>query len=132
MIYLVIKHLHIACAMLSGTGLLLRGLLMMKDAPLLQRRWVKILPHVNDTILLAAALVLTVLIGRYPFVDAWLTAKVLALIAYIILGAVALRPGRPRGVRVAALCAALAVFGYIVSVALSKSPWGFLTGPIGG
>jgi uncharacterized membrane protein SirB2 len=130
--YLAIKHLHVACAMLSGTGLLLRGLLMVGDSPLLQRRWVKTLPHINDTLLLTAAIVLTVLIGRYPFVDAWLTAKVFGVIAYIVLGAVALRPGRQRGVRVAALCAALAVFGYIVSVALSKSPWGFLTGPIGG
>jgi uncharacterized membrane protein SirB2 len=130
--YLIIKMLHVTCAALSGTGLLLRGTLMMADSPLLQRRWVKTLPHVNDTLLLAAAIALTVLIGQYPLVDGWLTAKLLGVVAYILLGALALRPGRPRGVRVAALAAALAVFGYIVSVALTKSPWGFLTGTIGG
>jgi uncharacterized membrane protein SirB2 len=130
--YWAVKHLHIACAILSGTGLLLRGLLMISDAPLLQRRWVRTAPHVNDTILLAAAIMLTLLIGQYPFVDGWLTAKVLGVVAYIILGALALKPGRPRGVRVVALCAALAFFGYIVSVALTKSAWGFLTAPTGG
>ncbi|MGE5466355.1 MAG: SirB2 family protein [Ignavibacteria bacterium] len=130
--YAAVKHLHVACAILSGTGLFLRGLLMVSDSPLLSRGWVRTLPHVNDTILLAAALALTVLIGQYPFVDGWLTAKFFAVVAYVLLGALALRPGRPRPVRVAALCAALAVFGYIVSVALTKSAWGFLTGTTGG
>jgi uncharacterized membrane protein SirB2 len=123
--YAAIKHLHVACVVLSGTGLFLRGLLMISGSPLLQRRWVRTVPHVNDTILLAAAIALTVLIGQYPFVDSWLTAKVLGLVAYIVLGALALRPGRSRTVRVAALCTALAVFGYILSVALTKNPWGF-------
>lgn len=130
--YLAIKHLHVLCVVLSGTGLFLRGLLMMADSPLLQRRWAKTLPHVNDTILLAAAIALTVLIGQYPFVNAWLTAKVFGVIGYIVLGAVALRPGRPRAVRVAAWLAALAVFAYIVSVALAKDPLGFLTRLTGG
>ncbi|HEX8989328.1 MAG TPA: SirB2 family protein [Rhodocyclaceae bacterium] len=130
--YLAIKHLHVTCALLSGTGLLCRGLLMISDSPLLQRRWVRTLPHINDTLLLAAAVALTVLIGQYPFVDAWLTAKVFGVIAYIILGALALRPRHPRALRVAALCAAMAVFGYVVSVALTKSAWGLLTAPLGG
>jgi uncharacterized membrane protein SirB2 len=124
--YAAVKHLHIACVALSGTGLFLRGLLMLANSPLLQHRWVKVAPHVNDSVLLAAAVVLAVLTRQYPFVDAWLTAKVFGLMAYIVLGAVALRPGRPRGVRAAAWVAALAVYAYIVSVALTKSPWGLL------
>lgn len=130
--YFAIKHLHVAFAVLSGTGLLLRGLLMMADSSLLQRRWVKTLPHINDTLLLTAAIVLTLLSGQYPFVDGWLTAKVFGVILYIVLGAVALKPGRPRGVRIAALFAALAVFAYIVSVALTKDAWGLFRVPIGG
>jgi uncharacterized membrane protein SirB2 len=130
--YAAVKHLHILCAVLSGTGLLLRGLLMTADSPLLQRRWLKIAPHVNDTILLVAAIVLTVIIGQYPFVNAWLTAKVFGVIAYIVLGALALRPGRPKSVRIAAFVAALAVFGYILSVAVTKNPAGFLTALTGG
>ena len=130
--YAAIKHFHIACVALSGTGLFLRGLFMMADSPLLQRRWARTLPHINDTILLAAAIALTVLTEQYPFVDAWLTAKVFGVIAYIVLGALALKPGRPRAARIAALFAAMAVFAYIVSVALTKNALWPLTATTGG
>ena len=91
----------------------------------------RILPHVNDTVLLAAALALSVMSGWYPFVEAWITAKVFGLIAYIILGSLALQPGRRKGLRLASWLAALAVFGYIVSVALLHDPrgaWAFVGG----
>lgn len=120
-----IKHLHVACVAISLSGFFLRGLLMMRDSPLLARPWLKFVPHVNDTILLAAAIALTVLTGQYPFIDAWVTAKIFGLIAYIILGSVALKAGRTKGVRVAAWLAALGTFGYVVSVALTRHPSGF-------
>jgi uncharacterized membrane protein SirB2 len=118
--YLAIKHLHITFAVLSGSFFVLRGLWMLLDAPLLRRRWVKVVPHVVDTLLLASALVLVFWSGQYPFVQAWLTAKVLALIAYIVLGAIALKRGKTKGVRTFALFAALATFAYIVAVALTR------------
>jgi uncharacterized membrane protein SirB2 len=43
----------------------------------------------------------------------------------VVLGAVALKRGRTRSVRLAALLAAMGVFGYIVSVAVTKQPAGF-------
>ena len=124
--YLAVKYLHVACVVLSGAGFLLRGILMLDDSPLLQRRWMKIVPHVNDTILLLAALTLAVMAGWYPFVDAWITAKVFGLIAYIILGSLALKPGRSRAVRFSSWLAALAMFAYIASVALLRDPRGML------
>ncbi len=131
MLYLAIKHLHITCVVLSITGFCLRGFLHLnKSAPaqrLIGRRWLRIVPHVNDAILLAAAIALTVLIGQYPFLDAWLTAKVFGLIAYIILGALALQAGRSPQLRIVAGLAAMIVFGWIVSVALAKDPLGFLS-----
>ena len=118
--YLTIKHLHITFAILSGSFFLLRGLWMLLDSPMLQRRWVKVVPHAVDTLLLASALVLVFWSGQYPFVQAWLTAKVLALIAYIVLGTIALKRGKTKGVRTFALLAALATFAYIVAVALTR------------
>ena len=118
--YLAVKHLHITCAVVSGSFFLLRGIWMLADSPLLQRRWVRVLPHVVDTLLLASALVLVFWSGQYPFVQTWLTAKLLALIAYIGLGTVALKRGKTRGVRTFALFAALATFAYIVAVALTR------------
>lgn len=125
--YLALKHLHITCVILSGAGFFLRGLLMIGESPILRRRWIRIVPHVNDTILLAAALALAVLAHQYPFVAPWVTAKVFGLTAYVVLGSVALKTGRTKRTRVMAWLAALAVFGYVVGVALTKSPWGPLT-----
>lgn len=118
--YTAIKHLHIACAALSGSLFLLRGLWMLRESPMLHRRWVRVAPHIVDTLLLTSALVMVALSGQYPFVQDWLTAKVLALIAYIVLGTVALKRGRNKTVRVWAFIAALTVFAYIGSVAMTK------------
>lgn len=127
MLYLAIKHLHVTCVVLSITGFCLRGLLQVQKSALAGRRWLRIAPHVNDVILLAAAITLTVLIGQYPFFDAWLTAKVFGLIAYIILGALALQTGRNFRLRIGAGVGAVLMFGWIVSVALTKDPLGFLS-----
>ena len=125
--YVAVKHLHIACVILSGTGFFLRGILMSADMPLPRHRWIRLAPHVNDSVLLAAALTLAVLTQQYPFVAPWVTAKVFGLMAYIILGSMALKAGRTKRLRVTAWIGAVAVFGYVVSVALTKSAWGVLT-----
>ena len=118
--YLALKHLHITFAVLSGSFFLLRGGWMLLDSTMLQRRWVKVVPHVVDTLLLASALALVYWSGQYPFTQHWLTAKVLALVAYIVLGTIALKRGKTKGVRTFALLAALATFAYIVAVALTR------------
>jgi len=120
MTYLLVKHIHITCAVLSGSLFVLRGLWMLLESDSLQRRWVKVVPHVVDTILLTSALVMVFWSAQYPFVQAWLTAKVLALLAYIVLGTIALKRGKTKATRTAALVAALAIFAYIVLVALSR------------
>ncbi len=126
--YLALKHLHLTAVVLSFALFALRGLWMLTDSPQLQRRWVRIVPHLIDIALLASAIALTLVIQQYPLVNGWLTAKVLGLIVYIILGSIALKRGPSKPIRAAAGVAALAVFGYIVSVALTHSPLGFLAG----
>lgn len=121
MSYLAVKHLHITCAILSGCFFLLRGGWMLADSAMLQRRWVKVLPHIVDTLLLGSALVMVFWSAQYPFVQAWLTAKVLALVVYIGVGTIALKRGKTKGTRTLALLVALATFAYIVAVALTRS-----------
>lgn len=125
MSYLALKHAHllfVGVSLLLFTGRWLTGLL---GSNWRRRRWLRILPHVNDTLLLAAAIAMVLQIHRYPFVNSSvLTAKVLALVLYIILGHKALAHGRS----LAGLgwgTAALACFGYIVAVAVTKQilPW---------
>ncbi|WP_323744809.1 SirB2 family protein [Noviherbaspirillum soli] len=119
----MLKHLHMSCAALSGALFLLRGLWMLQDSPRLRQRWVRTLPHLIDTVLLASAVALAVWSAQYPLAQPWLTAKVCALLLYIVLGSVALKRGRSNGIRAAAFLAALATFAYIVAVALSKTPF---------
>ncbi len=126
--YLALKHFHITCVVLSGAGFALRGWWSITGSGLLRAKLTRSLPHIIDTCLLGSAVTLAWMSGQYPFVQGWLTAKVLGLLAYIGLGMLALKPGRPSGVRRVAFLAALATFAYIVSVALSKNPLGFLGG----
>jgi uncharacterized membrane protein SirB2 len=122
MSYAVLKHLHVAAVVVSYALFVLRGVWMIRGSPMLRRNWVRIVPHVNDTVLLAAGITLAVMIAQYPFVAGWLTAKVVALLLYIGLGMVALRFGRTRRIRIAAWIAGQAVFAYIVVVAVTKNP----------
>lgn len=119
--YTLLKYLHVACVVLSGAGFVLRGIWMMQGALILSRRWVRVVPHVVDTVLLGSAIALAVMSEQYPLVHGWLTAKVFGLIAYIILGTIALKRGRVATIRITAFCGALLVFAYIVAVALTKS-----------
>ena len=124
--YLLLKHLHMSFALLSGGLFLLRGVWMLRASNMLQQRWVKIVPHVVDTVLLASAIALAVWSSQYPVQQGWLTAKVVALVGYIGLGMVALKRGRTPAVRTAAFVGALVLFLYIVTVARTKTPLPFL------
>lgn len=122
-LYLALKGIHVTCVILSLTGFVVRGAWMMRGSALLNRRWVRVAPHVVDTLLLASAIALALLSHQYPGVHDWLTAKVTGLLVYIILGSIALRRGRSRRVRIGFWVAALASFGYIVAVALTRNPF---------
>lgn len=123
--YALLKSVHVASATLSIAGFVLRFALMLAGSPLLGHRVAKVLPHVIDTVLLVSAIAMAVQLGGLP---GWLATKIGLLLAYILLGTVALKRGRTPGARAAAGVAAIAVFGYIVSVALTKSPLGLFSG----
>lgn len=125
--YLLIKQVHVAAVVLSGTGFLLRAGLMLAQSPALYWRWVRRVPHVVDTVLLLSALALAGLSGQYPLAQAWLTAKVVFLLGHIGFGAVALYRGRTLRVRVVCLVLSVACFANIVATALTRDPRGLLT-----
>jgi len=122
--YPTLKMVHVGSAVLSLALFSVCGAWMMVSPARLGQPWVKVVPHVVDTVLLGSAIALAIAIGNYPGTHAWLTAKVAGLVAYVVLGSIALKRGRTRAIRVAAFFAALAVFAYIVSVAVTKSPAG--------
>ena len=120
--YAALKALHVACVAASYALFFTRGVWMARQSAMLHRRWVKILPHVVDTVLLASAIALAVMIRQYPLVSGWLTAKAAGLVVYIGLGMIALGRGKSRGKRIAAWIAAQIVFFYIVAVAVTRDP----------
>ena len=122
MSFSLLKTIHISCAALSFTLFFLRGIWSFYGSPVMRQRWAKIVPHVVDTLLLASALGLAYTIRQYPLVDAWLTAKFFALLLYIGLGSVALKHGKTKAIRLSAWLAAMAVFAYIVLVAINHNP----------
>ena len=139
----LLKQLHLATIAITLALFVLRGVWMMTAPARLQARWVRIVPHVNDSLLLASGIGLAVLMQQYPLVHGWLTAKFFALILYIVLGTLALKDsdplwakahvesyalkrGKTRGQRIAAWAAALLVFGYMVAVAITHDPLPFM------
>ena len=124
--YLQIKWVHIAAVIASGTLFLLRGIAVQCGA-----RWAMVAPlrylsYVIDTVLLTAAMMLVTILHQYPFVQGWLTVKVCLLVVYVVLGSFALKRGRTPRTRLACFGAALAVYGFIISVAVAHHPLGAL------
>ena len=122
MSYLALKHLHVACVVLSGFGFALRAWWMLRASPLLKSRAARIGPHVVDTLLLASAMAMAWMSGQYPLAQPWLTAKLCGLLAYIGCGTMALKRGRTPQIRALFVLFALAAYAYIVSVAMTRSP----------
>ena len=88
--YLPIKHLHMTLVAFSVLFFVIRAGLMFMKKPIHDKKWAKMTSRIADTFLLISAIMLCTIISQYPFVESWLTEKVLCLIAYIILAYVAL------------------------------------------
>jgi uncharacterized membrane protein SirB2 len=119
---LLLKAVHISCAASSYILFVLRGVWSLNGSAIISQRWIRIVPHVVDTLLLVSAVTLAFTIHQYPFVDAWLTTKVIALLFYIGLGLVALKYERSKAVRFSAWIMAQLVFTYIALVAIHHDP----------
>jgi len=119
--YLLIKHLHVTAAALSILFFIVRAYWSVSESAMLQKKVVKIAPHVIDTVLLAAAIMLSVLLGPAA-AQPWVLTKIVLLIAYIGVGTIAIKRGRtPRSRAIAAVVAVL-IFIYIVGVAIKHHP----------
>ncbi len=126
--YAELRTLHIGAVIASGVLFAVRALAVnLAGARWPMERPVRVLAYTVDTILLAAAIMLTTVIRQYPFVHGWLTAKLVLLILYILLGYATLR-GRTLAVRLACLAGAIATYGFIVTVARAHHPLGLLAG----
>lgn len=119
--YLALKVVHVVCAVITISGFLLRGYWMMIASPRLDARVTRIAPHVVDTLFLLSGIAMLWIVSLNPFTQAWLVAKFAGLVGYIILGTIAIRRGPTIQVRTIAFVGAVALYAYIVGVALTRS-----------
>ena len=122
----MIKLIHMSTAFISISLFMLRGFWVFRESPMMTKKWVKILPHVNDTVLLITAIFLTMGINQYPFTHDWLTAKLIALFFYIGFGMFALKRAKELKNKVMFFILALLTFSYIVGVALTRTAGWFM------
>jgi len=125
--YFELRALHIACVFVSLALFVLRHVLNVRGVAWRQWRSLTIMPHVVDSVLLASGFALAFTIEQYPFATAWLTAKLIALVGYIVLGAIALKRGRTPAIRRIAFIGAALVFAFMISIARTHSPIGIFS-----
>ena len=120
--YMMAKHLHLTAVGLSILLFVFRFIWSQFDASALSKKWVKILPHIIDTVLLASAIWLCFILSQYPFVNAWLTFKVIGVVLYIVFGLFALKKAKTKLSKWGFFVAALAVLMATAMVAVTKQP----------
>lgn len=125
--FATIRLVHIVCVALSGCLFCVRGLMRLAAIRAANHRLLRLTSYVIDTTLLVAAVLLTLILHQYPFTDAWLTTKFLLLVPYIVLGTYALKRARTPSGRAVALLCALLTFAYIIGVAITHQPAGWLS-----
>ena len=99
MTYLILKAIHVIAAMTTISGFLLRGYWMLTGSEKLKFRATRIVPHVVDTVFLLSGIAMVWMQHLDPFTQPWLIAKFTGLIAYIVLGTIAIKRGRTLQVR---------------------------------
>lgn len=118
--YALLRLIHIGTVYITFGLFVARGLWMLLDSPRLQDRWVKVVPHLNDTLLFVAAIGMLFTGGLNPLTHPWLLVKIMGLLLYIYLGTMAIKRGKTKGQRTLYFLAALATIGYIIAVAVTK------------
>lgn len=118
--YETLKLAHISCVVISGSLFIYRYARLSLHPDQALPKALKVLPHINDTVLLSCAIGMLVLIGLNPFTTPWLLAKIVALVVYIVLGVICMRslPGSRR--QSISFVAAISVFAYILLVGFNK------------
>ena len=120
-LYQLVKTVHMFTAVVTICGFIYRGSMKLYDGEYSPPRWLKVFPHINDTVLLSCAAYLAIQSQQLPITTTWLSAKVVALLVYIGMGLIVLRYAKTRTQRATAFGLAILSFGYIVLVALNRS-----------
>ena len=118
--YIILKHLHMTTAYLTITLFALRLLLDAVGRPGWRQTPLRFIPHINDTILLVAAIALVFVAGYASAMPGWLITKIVLLFGYIIAGVFALKTTVGKPARIVAAVLALVQVTAIFLLAMAK------------
>ncbi|MCV6637673.1 SirB2 family protein [Candidatus Albibeggiatoa sp. nov. NOAA] len=120
--YVVLKNIHLSCIAITFLLFNIRAIGRLSNSSWVQQKWLRIVPHTVDTLLLISGILLANLLQQYPFIHPWLTAKFFALIAYIIFGSITLKQAKTWKVQFLSYLVAQGAFLYLVLTALLHHP----------
>ncbi len=120
--YLSLKYSHLFFIVISIVLFEIRFLLVVLNKPI--HRVLKIVPHINDTLLLITGVSLAVIAGIKPWEQPWLGYKLIALVFYIVFGAIALKSKGAKRM-IAFVLATLSIL-FMIFTAINKNPLFFV------
>ena len=115
-------HLHMTLAVLSIALFTLRFIWLLTNSSKLSAKWVKISPHIIDTLLLTVGVVMAVKYSINPFEQLWLGEKLLAIVAYIFTGYYTLKLARNKAMQIIGYLGAMGWIMLIVRLAMTREP----------
>ncbi|MCJ2376048.1 SirB2 family protein [Vibrio sp. ZSDZ34] len=117
--YTLLIKAHLALIVLSFISFLLRTLWGFKGSPLLENKLAFAAHKAITLTMLISALILCFMINQYPFVDAWLTEKLMLLIAYVAFAMLAFKPSitaKTRSILASVTCFLFVMIFYIAKL----------------
>ncbi len=124
--YPLLKHLHMTLVFFSLLLFFARASMSIKGIDWHGKwPWLKVLPHINDSLLLLSGITLAIIIRQYPFAQLWISIKILLLLCYIGLGIYVLRIAKNKVQQITGTALALFVISWMVVIARTKQVWPF-------
>ena len=118
--FIMLKHLHMTVAVISILLFTFRFALTLVNSNKLSLKWLKIAPHIIDTLLLGLGIALAIKLSINPGEQLWLAEKILAVFAYIFTGYYTLKLARNRTMQIIGFLGAIGWIMLIVRIAISK------------
>lgn len=114
------KHIHMTLALVSVVLFTLRFIWTLMQSKQLDKKWVKITPHIIDTFLLAVGITMMIQLAINPLEQLWMAEKLLGVLAYIFTGYYTLKLARNRMMQIFGYLGAMGWIVLVVKVAMSK------------
>lgn len=120
--YATLKHLHLLTVAVSVSLFVTRWVGVLTGHGWPMHRVTRLTSMAIDTVLLSAGITLWALGGWHPWHTPWLGTKLLALLAYVLLGSWALKRAVTRQGKLVSGLAALGVVACMVGMAVRHHP----------